>query len=95
MRLSQLPLRRLAWIDQVNWDALSPTEAQRLRELGIAEGVEIEALHRGGWTGRGPLACRVGRMTIAMRAAHADAIQVRDRPAVEPANDSHLFEAAE
>ena len=91
LRLDQLPFRRMAWVDRVEWDLLSPTEAQRLRELGICEGAGVEALHRGGWMGRGPLACRVGRMTIAMRAAHAAAIHVRDTPAAEPA----VAEAAE
>lgn len=80
MRLHLLPLHQPAYIDQVDWAALSLAEGQRLRELGIGEGVSVEALHRGGLLGRGPIACRVGRMTIAMRRVHAAAIEVRTGP---------------
>lgn len=61
----------------MDWAALSTEEGRRLRELGLEEGAEIELLHRSGWLGRGPIACRIGRMTIAMRANHADAVTVR------------------
>jgi ferrous iron transport protein A len=77
LRLNSLPLRSPATIDSVDWSALSPSEGQRLREYGVCEGALIEALHRGGLLGRGPLACRIGRMTIAMRRAHAAAIEVK------------------
>ena len=76
MRLDQLPLNRAARIESVDWPALAPVAARRLRELGFDEGVTIEALHRGGWFGRDPIACRVGRMTVAIRRAHAAAILV-------------------
>lgn len=77
LRLDQLPLRRSASIDSINWSSLSDVEGQRLRELGISEGVTVEALHHGGLFGRGPIACRVGRMIVAMRRPHAAAITVR------------------
>jgi ferrous iron transport protein A len=77
VRLTLLPLRRPAYIDSIDWAQLSAAEGQRMREFGICEGASIEALHRGGLLGHGPLACRVGRMTIAMRRAHASAIEVR------------------
>jgi ferrous iron transport protein A len=77
LRLTLLPLRRPAYVDSIDWAQLSPAEGQRLREFGICEGASIEALHHGGLLGRGPLACRVGRMTIAMRRNHAAAIEVR------------------
>lgn len=77
LHLHQLPSGQPAHIDHIDWDALSPAETQRLREFGIEEGVMVEALHRGGFLGGGALACRVGRMTIAMRRDHADAIHVR------------------
>lgn len=80
MRLHQLPLRQPAYIDSIDWDALSPSEGQRLREFGLCEGASIEVLHRGGILGRGPLACQVGRMMIAMRRAQADAIHARTGP---------------
>ena len=65
MRLDQLPLRQESRIASIDWDGLSPREAQRLRELGFDDGVSIEALHRGAM--KGPLACRVGRMIVALR----------------------------
>ena len=77
LRLHDLPLRRPADVESVDWDALSPAEGQRLREFGLYEGVRIEALHHSGFLGRGPIACRIGRMTIAMRRNHAAAISVR------------------
>jgi ferrous iron transport protein A len=76
VRLDQLPLRQAATVFAVDWDALRPTDARRLRELGLDEGVEVEALHFGPF-GRDPMVCRVGRMTIALRRAHASAISVR------------------
>ncbi|WP_253342331.1 FeoA family protein [Sphingobium sp. OAS761] len=77
MRLTDLPLRQPAYVDMIDWSALSPAEGQRLREFGMCEGASVEALHHGGLWGRGPIACKVGRMTIAMRRAHAAAIEVR------------------
>ncbi|HEX7871779.1 MAG TPA: FeoA family protein [Sphingobium sp.] len=75
MRLDELPQGRPAWVDRIDWTLMTPSDGQRLREFGICEGASVELLHRGGW-GRGALACRVGRMTIAMRAGHASAIEV-------------------
>lgn len=80
MRLTDLPLRQPAFVDVIDWDRLSPAEGQRLREFGLCEGASVEALHHGGLLGHGPIACRVGRMTIAMRRAHAAAIVVRTGP---------------
>ena len=54
------------------------SEARRLRHFGFDEGVAVEPLHRGPF-GRDPLAVRVGRMTVAIRRAHARAMRV-DRP---------------
>ncbi len=76
MQLTDLALRRAARIDGIDWAALPPGDARRLRELGFDDGVTVSVQHRGGWRGRGPLACRVGRMTIAIQRAHAAAIFV-------------------
>ena len=76
MQLCDLPLRKAAHIDSIDWSALSEPEGKRLRELGFDEGVSIEALHSGSIFGRDPLACRVGRMTVAIRRAQASAIRV-------------------
>jgi ferrous iron transport protein A len=80
VQLTELPLGQPAYVDVINWDALSLGEAQRLREFGLCEGASIEALHRAGLLGSGALACRIGRMTIAMRRNHARAIVVRTGP---------------
>ncbi len=77
LRLTELPLRQPAYVDTIDWPSLSPAEAQRLREFGLCEGASVEALHHGGIWGRGPIACRIGRMTIAMRRHHAAAVTVR------------------
>ncbi|MGC4252240.1 MAG: FeoA family protein [Sphingobium sp.] len=85
MRLTELPLRQPAYVDAIDWNALSETEGQRLREFGLCEGASVEAMNHGGIFGRGPLACKVGRMTIAMRRSHAEAITVRTGPEGEAA----------
>lgn len=80
MRLTDLPLRQPAYVDLIDWSALSETEGQRLREFGLCEGASVEALHHGGVILKGPIACRIGRMTIAMRRVHAAAVTVRLGP---------------
>lgn len=74
MRLDQLPLRQESRIASIDWDGLSPREAKRLRELGFDDGVSVEALHRGAL--KGPLACRVGRMIVALRRGVAASVIV-------------------
>jgi ferrous iron transport protein A len=80
LRLTDLPLRQPAFVETIDWESLSSVEGQRLREFGLCEGASVEALHHGGLFGRGPIACKVGRMTIAMRRNHAEAITVRTGP---------------
>jgi len=80
LRLTDLPLRQPAYVDLIDWSALSDTEGQRLREFGLCEGASVEALHHGGVILKGPIACRIGRMTIAMRRTHAAAVTVRLGP---------------
>ena len=79
VRLDQLPFRVPARVTAVEWHALTPAEARRLRNLGLDEGVTVEALH-GGPIGRDPLAVRIGRMTVAIRRAHAETISVDAAP---------------
>lgn len=76
MRLDQLPLRRAATVSAIDWAALKPRDARRLRELGFDEGVGVELVHRAPFGGD-PVACRVGRMTVALRRANAIAITVQ------------------
>jgi ferrous iron transport protein A len=54
---------------------MAAPEARRLREFGFDEGVRVEILHRATLF-RGPLACRIGRMTVALRRSVAAAITV-------------------
>lgn len=81
MLLNQLPLRRPARISAIDWNGLADHEARRMRELGFDEGVKVELLHLGPM-GKDPIACRVGRMTIALRRRQADVVSVEleDKP---------------
>ena len=74
--LEQLPRRQRATVAGIDWARLAGPEARRLRELGFDEGVGIEVLHRA-TLGSGPIACRIGRMTVALRRAVAGAIHVQ------------------
>lgn len=74
--LESLPLRQRATIGRIAWERLAPPEAQRLREFGFDEGAAVEVLHRGR-LGGGPIACRIGRMTVAIRRNVARSIAVR------------------
>ncbi len=76
MQLDTLPLNRIARIVEVDWSQLGEAEGHRLRCLGFEAGVEVEPLHRGWLLARDPLAVRVGRMTVAIRLAHASAVTV-------------------
>ncbi len=75
MTLDKLPLRSGGAIVGVDWSLLSERDARRLRELGVDEGVEVEKLHKGPF-GIDPIACRIGRMIVALRTAQAAAIIV-------------------
>ncbi|TGX53255.1 ferrous iron transport protein A [Sphingomonas gei] len=80
IRLAQLPRLKPGTVAGVDWHALSEPEGRRLRELGLDEGVEVEMLHHSGFLGRGPVACRIGRMTVALRRHVAAAIHVSPNP---------------
>jgi ferrous iron transport protein A len=79
LRLDQLPLNQTAEISSIDWAALDIREGRRLQELGFNEGASVEALHAGGFFTRDPIAVRVGRMTVAIRRAHARAMKVVTR----------------
>ena len=72
--LDQMPVGQTARIVSVDWAALADSEARRLRELGLYEGVEVEVLHRGALFFRDPHAVRVGRMRVVLRSVHAAAV---------------------
>ena len=73
--LDKLPLKAGGEIVSVDWAILDEKDARRLRELGVDEGVPVEKLHKGPF-GIDPIACRIGRMTVALRTAQAAAIAV-------------------
>ena len=75
LNLETLPRHRAATVHLIEWARLREPEARRLRELGFDAGVAVEVLHRARF-GRGPIACRIGRMTVALRRAVAAAIHV-------------------
>jgi ferrous iron transport protein A len=80
LSLNEAPRNRRWAVAAIRWAALAEPEAKRLRELGFDEGVGVEVLHRAR-LGGGPIACRVGRMTVALRRAVAGAIDVAPIPA--------------
>jgi ferrous iron transport protein A len=73
--LIKLPRLHPGLVATVDWHRLTAPEARRLRELGLDEGVEIELLRGSGPLG-GPVACRIGRMMVALRRHVAGAILV-------------------
>jgi len=76
MTLDLLPIGQGARIVAVDWSALVPEEAQRLHALGLEEGARITVAHRGILGMRDPIAISIGRMTVAVRRAHAAAMEV-------------------
>ncbi|HEX8058545.1 MAG TPA: FeoA family protein [Novosphingobium sp.] len=76
MTLDLLPIGQRARIVAVDWSLLVDEEAQRLRSLGIDEGARIAVSHRGVFGGRDPISIMIGRMTVALRRVHAQAMQV-------------------
>ncbi|MEN7537857.1 FeoA family protein [Aurantiacibacter flavus] len=77
MTLDQIAPGARAEITAVDWDALAPEEAKRLRALGLDEGARVAVAHRGIFFGSDPMAIILGRTTIAIRRAHARAMQVK------------------
>ena len=51
---------------------------ERIRALGIDEGAQVAIAHRGVFGGHDPIALSIGRMTLAVRRAHAAAMTVRE-----------------
>ena len=76
MTLDLLPVGQRARIIAVDWSLLVDEEAQRLRALGIDVGARVAVAHRGIFAGRDPIALTIGRMTVALRRIHAQAMQV-------------------
>jgi ferrous iron transport protein A len=77
MTLDLLPLGVRARITAINWSQLVAEEAHRLQAMGIDQGATVSVAHRGVFAGRDPIALTVGRMTVALRRVHAQAIEVQ------------------
>ena len=77
LTLDTLPPLERAEITSVDWSALAPDEAKRLRALGIDVGARVAIAHRGMFLGRDPIALMVGRMNVAIRRVHAKAMAVK------------------
>jgi len=73
--LDLLKVGTRATVVGIDWSSLEESEANRLKHFGFDEGVTVEPLHLGPFC-RGPLAIRVGRMTVAIRKNHARAVRV-------------------
>ena len=83
--LDQLSLKQNAEIVAIDWAAISESEGRRLRALGIDEGIAVEKLHKGMFGLNDTIALKVGRMMIAVRKSHAQAISVALIPVTIPA----------
>ncbi len=76
MRLDEVPLDTVAIIRGIDWVALGETAARRLRALGFDVDAEVQPLHKGVLWSSDPVAVRIGRMTVALRRAQAEVIEV-------------------
>jgi ferrous iron transport protein A len=76
MTLDALPIGQRARVIAVDWTLLAPDEAQRLQALGVDVGARIAVQHRGVFGGSDPIALSIGRMVVALRRAHAQAMAV-------------------
>jgi ferrous iron transport protein A len=76
MTLDTLPIGQRARIVAVDWARLAPDEGERLRALGLDSGARVAIAHRGVFGGADPIALLIGRMTVALRRAHAAAMTV-------------------
>lgn len=76
MTLDLIPIGQHARVTGVDWATLAPAEAQRLQSLGLDLGAKVAIAHRGVLGGADPLAVTVGRMTVALRRAHARAMTI-------------------
>jgi ferrous iron transport protein A len=73
--IDALAVGEVALIAAIDRAGLDPGTAQRLCELGVDEGVDVEILHRAPFGGD-PLAVRVGNMVVALRRDMARLIEV-------------------
>lgn len=73
MTLRDLPKKKIAIVSGFNSN--DPDLETRLREIGFAEGDEVEMRHQGLF-GRNPMSVRLNGAHIAMRRAEAEAVLI-------------------
>jgi ferrous iron transport protein A len=61
----------------VGFDDRAPELVAKLREIGFAEGDEVELLAKG-WLGGAPLSVRLNRTVIALRKSEAGLIRIAE-----------------
>ncbi|WP_379548111.1 FeoA family protein [Qipengyuania sp. DSG2-2] len=76
MNLATLKTGQSATITGIDWSAVAPGDAKRLRALGLDTGAEVAVAYRGVFGGADPLAIQIGRTTVALRRVHAAAMAV-------------------
>ena len=76
MKLTQLPRRTAAIVEQVDDHAPNDGIARRLRELGFVAGEAVEMMAAGPF-GAEPLLVQVGFTRFALRRAEADRVRIR------------------
>ena len=76
MTLDTLKPGQRARITALDTTTLAPEEARRLLALGLSEGARVAIAHKGVFGGSDPIAVIVGRMTVAVRRAHAQAMSI-------------------
>ncbi len=79
IHIDQLQPGAPAIIAAIDRDACDAATWRRLHEMGFDEGVDVELLHRAAFGG--PIAVRVGNMTVALRPAQAALITVEPQHA--------------
>lgn len=80
MKLTDLPHRTAAFVDEVLDLSANDAIARRLRELGFIAGERVEIVAAGPFSAE-PLLVQVGFTRFALRRAEADRVRLRMEPA--------------
>lgn len=84
MRLTELPRRTAATVDDVEDRIPNDAIARRLRELGFVSGEPVEVMAAGPF-GAEPLLVQIGFTRFALRRAEAERVRIRLDALVAPA----------
>ena len=93
MKLTELPPRTGAWVEDV--EDLGPNDAiaRRLRELGFVAGERVERVASGPF-GAEPLLSQIGFPRFALRRSEAARVRLRPEAAMPPSGLASPSEAA-